>query len=98
LPGGKPIIQQAQAKKPLIVEMKDVPNVTESVQDDKLVLTILTEKEGSAKDIDLDVSESELKLKSEHYALSYRFKRKVDPDSVTAKFSKAKKTLTLTFD
>ena len=98
MPGGKPIIQQAQAKKPLIVEIKDVPNVTESVEEDKLVLTILVEKEVSAKDIDLDVSESELKIKSEHYALSYRFKRRVDPDSVNAKFSKAKKTLTLTFD
>ena len=98
MPGGKPIIQQAQAKKPLIVEMKDVPNVTELVEEDKLVLTILVEKEVSAKDIDLDVSESELKIKSEHYALSYRFKRRVDPDSVNAKFSKAKKILTLTFD
>ena len=78
--------------------MKDVPNVTESVEEDKLVLSILVEKEVSAKDIDLDVSESELKIKSEHYALSYRFKRRVDPDSVNAKFSKAKKTLTLTFD
>jgi len=98
LPGGKPIIQQAPEKKPLIVEMKDIPNVTESVQDKKLALTILVEKEGSAKDIDLDVSEFELKLKSENYALSYKFKHKVDPDSVNAKFSKVKKTLTLTFD
>ena len=64
----------------------------------KLVLIIEVEKASSAKDIDLDVSATELKLKSEHYALNYKFKRTVDADSVAAKFSKAKKTLTLTFD
>jgi hypothetical protein len=61
-------------------------------------LTIEADKESSAKDIDLDVSENELKLQSQHYGLNYKFKSKVDPDSVIAKFSKVKKTLTLTFD
>ena len=82
----------------MIVEMKDIPAVVETVENDKLILTIQTEKEVSAKDIDLDVSESELKLKSEHYGLNYKFKQRVNADSVVAKFSKAKKTLTLTFD
>lgn len=78
--------------------MKDIPTVTESMQGEKLVLTIEVEKASSAKDIDLDVSSTELKLKSEHYALNYKFKKTVDADSVAAKFSKAKKTLTLIFD
>ena len=62
------------------------------------MLVIEVEKESSAKAIDLDVSETELKLSSANYALNYKFKGKVDPDSVAAKFSKVQKTLTLTFD
>jgi hypothetical protein len=60
LPGGKKTTTEQVAKKPLIVEMKDIPNVqeeiTEEVDGRKLVLTIEVEKEISAKDIDLDVS------------------------------------------
>lgn len=59
------------------------------------------EEENSAKDIDLDISESMLKLSSKNYELNYDFKAKggylVQPDQVEAKFSKLKKTLTLTF-
>lgn len=97
IPGQKQKIDVAK-KPPMIVEMKDVPEVAESNDGLKLALVIHVEKESSAKAIDLDVSQTELKLKSEHYALSYKFKVKVADESVQAKFSKAKRTLTLTFD
>lgn len=88
----------------MIVEMKDKPKITEEIREDsdgpKVVLVITVEKEQSAKDIDLDISETELKLKSENYELHYKLKTgiKVDPDSVIAKFSKVKKTLSLTIN
>lgn len=99
MPGGKPIsqVKQPESKKPLIVEMKDIPNFSESQHNDQIVLILEVDKEASAKNIDLDVSATELKLKSENYAFNYKFKFRVDPDSVNAKFSKVKKTLTLTF-
>lgn len=53
-----------QAKKPMIVELKDKPVITEILSDDgtQLILIITVEKESSAKEIDLDISETELKL------------------------------------
>jgi hypothetical protein len=81
--------------------MKDKPLITETVSKDgkHLILVIYVEKESSAKDIDLDISETALKLESANYELKYKFKLlKVDPDSVGAKFSKIKKTLTLTIN
>ena len=85
----------------MIVEMKDKPPLTESVSEDgqNLILVITVDKESSAKDIDLDISETEMKLESANYELKYKFKLlKVNPDSVSAKFSKIKKTLTLTIN
>ena len=52
----------------MIVEMKDKPESVESVVSEetgKLVLAIKVEKEASAADIDLDISNAEMKLKSE---------------------------------
>ena len=54
-------------------------------------------EESSAKDIDVSVNQSELKLSSANYELHEKFKDfAVDKDSVRAKFSKKKGTLTLT--
>ena len=54
-------------------------------------------EESSAKDIDVDLSETELKLSSANYELHEKFKDfSVDETSVKAKFSKKKGTLTLT--
>jgi len=57
---------QAPTKKPMIVEMKDRPE-SFSVEEggDDVVLTIKVEKETSAKEIDLDICPTELKLESE---------------------------------
>lgn len=53
-------------KKPLVMEMKERPGLEADYDSDptliKLVFTV--EKEGSAKNIDLDVAETELKLES----------------------------------
>ena len=60
------------------------------------MLVVTVKKESSAADIDLEVTDSELKLSSAHYKLTHIFEQSVDPDSVKAKFSKKAKTLTLT--
>ena len=48
--------------KPLIVEMKEKPQVTETDAKNCVELVITVEKESSAKEMDLDISEKELKL------------------------------------
>ena len=59
--------------------------------------TFQVSEESSAKDIEIDVSETELKLSSANYELHERFKDfSVDESTVKAKFSKKKGTLTLT--
>ena len=57
-------------------------------------------EESSAKDIEIDVSATELKLTSPNYELlNHKFKDfTVDESTVKAKFSKKKGTLTLTID
>jgi hypothetical protein len=65
--------------------------------DDKFLLNVTVMKESSAADIDLEVTETELKLSSKNYMLTHTFDQKIDADSVKAKFSKKAKTLTLTF-
>ncbi len=66
-----------------------------------MTMTLNVEEESSAKDIDLDFSETILLLNSKNYELTYNFKIKqgfsVDPESVKAKFNKKNKTLALTF-
>ena len=58
---------KAVPAKPLVVEMKERPQVEADYDSDpttiKLVFTV--EKESSARNIDLDVAEKELKLESE---------------------------------
>jgi len=80
LPGGKTTKQAAASaststaaaatdapKKPLVMEMKERPGLEADYDTDptivKLVFTV--EKESSAKNIDLDVAEKELKLESQ---------------------------------
>ena len=56
-------------------------------------------EEKSAKDIILDISDSEIKLNSDNYELSEKFKDfKVDESTVKAKFSKKNGTLSLTIN
>lgn len=80
--------------------MKDRPEVEADYHSDQSTIKLVfsVEKENSAKNIDLDVSERELKLESPNYEIRYKFLKgvEVDPDSVTAKFSKKNHTLTLT--
>ena len=84
----------------MIVEMKERPGVEADYESDpdavKLVITM--EKESSAKQVDLEVAETLLKLESPNYELRYKFQDgvTVDPDQVAAKFSKKSHTLTLT--
>lgn len=66
--------------------------------DDKLLLNVTVMKESSAADIDLEVTETELKLTSANYTMTHTFSQKIDENSVKAKFSKKAKTLTLTFN
>ena len=71
LPGGKTMPSaQAQApkeetKKPMIIEMKDKPHMESTYTDTHVKVVVDVDKETSAKDIDLDIAESELKLQSE---------------------------------
>lgn len=64
-------------------------------------MTFSVEEEESAKAIELDIHDTELKLNSPNYEFKYNFKLKlqclVDPDTVKAKFNKPKRTLALTF-
>jgi hypothetical protein len=64
-------------------------------------MTLNVEEESSAKDIDLDFSDTTVILNSKNYEFTYNFQNKhgylVDPGSVKAKFNKSKKTLSLTF-
>ena len=56
-------------------------------------------EESSAKDIEIDIKEDELKLNSDNYEFNKKFTDfLLDDDSVRAKFSKKEKTLTLTID
>lgn len=54
------------SSKPLVMEMKDRPDVQADYDSDpsKVKLVFTVEKETSAKNIDLDVSEKEIKLES----------------------------------
>ena len=54
-----------EAKKPMIIEMKDKPHMESTYTDTHVKVVVDVEKETSAKDIDLDIAESELKLQSE---------------------------------
>ena len=98
---------QKEKKKPIIMEMqgsdKYRPNFTinhinvDGVEKVEFVFNVAEEK--SAKDIDLDINESEIKLNSSNYELVEKFKNfKVNEESVKAKFSKKNGTLTLTLD
>ena len=56
-------------------------------------------EESSAKDIEIDVKEDEIKLNSDNYEFNKKFTDfMLDDDSIKAKFSKKAKTLTLTVD
>lgn len=81
-----------EAKKPMIIEMKDKPHVEATYTDTHVKLVLDVDKETSAKNIDLDIAETELKLESPNYELRYKFEKgvTVDSDSVKAKFSKTK--------
>jgi HSP20 family molecular chaperone IbpA len=80
--------------------MKEKPVFTVKFNEDRSQMVIVLEvgEESSAAAIDLDVSETTLKLESKHYELKEKLQEKVDPDSIRAKFSKTKKTLTLTLE
>ena len=69
----------------------------DGVEKVEFIFSVAEEK--SAKDIDLDISESEIKLNSSNYELCEKFKNfKVNEESVKAKFSKKNGNLTLTLD
>ncbi len=91
-----------EPKKTTKVQMlsKDTPEVTVNhLEGNKVQLVLAVEFEDSAKQIDIDVNSEVLKLESPNYELKHTFgDYKVDPDSVRCRFSKAKKTLTLTLD
>jgi hypothetical protein len=81
----------------MIVEMKDKPeNLSVSEKDGKMILVIRMLNEDSAKGIDLDVSNKELKLKSENYEMTHKFSKEVDSDDLKCRFSKKAHELTLT--
>ena len=106
IPGQAPkFAQEAAPKKPIVIQEigKTIPNyeMTQSEDGKTVIMTFNVEEESSAKDIDLDFSETTVILNSKNYEFTYNFQAKngycVDPDSVNAKFNKVKKTLALTF-
>ena len=80
---------------------KTIPNYDIKDEGETVTMTLNVEEESSAKDIDLDFSDTTLLLNSKNYELTYNFKNKngflVDPNSVKAKFNKKQKILALTF-
>jgi|LauGreDrversion4_2_1035121.scaffolds.fasta_scaffold34011_3 hypothetical protein len=80
---------------------KTIPNFDLKDDGSTFTMTFNVEEESSAKDIELDISDTQLKLNSANYEFKYDFKAKlgfsVDPESVKAKFNKTKRTLALTF-
>jgi len=80
--------------------MKEKPGIEADYESnpEAIILVITVEKENSAKLIDLEVAETQLRLESPNYELRYKFLHgvTVDPDQVAAKFSKKAHTLTLT--
>ena len=72
--------------------MKEKPevDVDYNFENDKVRLIISVPLESSAKNIDLDVNQFQVKLSSANYDLSYTLSKgnRVDPDSVACKFSK----------
>jgi hypothetical protein len=83
---------------------KTIPNfeLVDSEGSDTFTMIFNVEEEESAKTIELDINESEMKLNSPNYEFKYSFKTKqgylIDSENVKAKFSKAKRTLALTFN
>ena len=71
---------------------KTIPNYEIKDEGETVTMTLNVEEESSAKDIDLDFSDTSLLLNSKNYELTYNFKIKngflVDPNSVKAKFNK----------
>ena len=49
----------------MIIEMKDKPHMESTYTETHVKIVVDVEKETSAKNIDLDIAESELKLQSE---------------------------------
>jgi hypothetical protein len=90
-------------KPPVVIEelSKTIPNYEMKEEGGKVTMTFNVEEESSAKDIELDISETVLKLNSQNYEFKFDFKAKkgfsIDPEQVHAKFNKTKKTLALTF-
>ncbi len=80
---------------------KTIPNYEIKDEGETVTMTLNVEEENSAKEIDLDFSQTTLLLNSKNYELTYNFQKKngfeVDPNSVKAKFNKKNKTLALTF-
>lgn len=71
---------------------KTIPNYDIKDEGETVTMTLNVEEESSAKDIDLDFSDTTLLLNSKNYELTYNFKSKngflVDSNSVKAKFNK----------
>lgn len=91
----------------MIMEMqgsdKYTPNFTVNhIEEDghqKIQYVFEVPEETSAKDIEIDVKEDEIRLNSANYEFSKKFKDfMLDDESIRAKFSKKAKTLTLTVD
>jgi len=93
----------APAKKVVVIQemSKTIPNFELRDEEGGFTMTFNVEEEASAKDIELDISGTQLKLNSANYEFRYDFKAKlgfeVDPEDVKAKFNKTKRTLALTF-
>ena len=80
-----------EAKKYLIPKYK--MNVIDSEK--KIKITIELDKEDDIKDLDLEMNDCLLRLKSNNYKLDIDFPHKVDEKSVKAKFDKNKRCLKL---
>lgn len=110
IPGISNKSEQSKAKPPIIMEMQgsdkyrpnfDVHHLPSEDDDGSspgsIQYVFQVSEESSAKDIDVDVSGTELKLSSANYEFHEKFKGfSVDESTVRAKFSKKKGTLTLT--
>ena len=86
---GQPVKQEAPKKPIVIQEMgKTIPNyeMTQSEDGATVTMTFNVEEESTAKDIDLDFSDTTVILNSKNYEFTYNFQSKngylVDPGSV----------------
>ena len=84
-----------KSKKTKTVSRRETPQHTVGIKGDAITVKISLPSLTSMAGVELDVSSLGLKLKHDQYLLRCKFPQAIDEDSVKAKFSKKKQSLTI---